>query len=123
MKQFSIGIAVLFLFVFIGSTVYSGEYNLVNKSGTTVTGIYVLGSGSPSWSRLPVTSSINNGEKVTFDFQAGAENCVYSLKFTDTNGKEYFMDNINICETSEIILAVNEAESVPKIDLKIPGTR
>jgi hypothetical protein len=119
MKKFNISIAFIFLIAFTGNTAFSGDYSLVNKSGTAVTGVYVSSPGSSVWNRLPLPGTIGNGDKVLLSIQPSSDECTYSIKFTDSNGQEYLMDNVNICDVKEIILTANRSESVPKADIKL----
>lgn len=107
--------AVLLSLIIFSNSSFADDYTVINKSGTTVTNIFVSNTGTTDWSRLPVSNSINNGDVFTFNFQSGTEECTFILKFTDSNGQEYLMNEINLCETNEIILTTNESINVPML--------
>src|SRR5450759_4819209 len=109
MKQFILGAAVIILIVTLGNTLRSQESQtlvIANKTGETVTTVYVSPAGTNSWG-----NSINTKDKLlsneTFQFTQMVDNtkCAYDLKFTGDEGKEYMMTNLNLCTGGTILLA------------------
>ena len=116
MKKFLLsGIAILMLMVVIAFT-NSGSYSVINKSGVNVTGITITPSGDNS-GNLSTTFSrtISKDQSIGIDFTVNEQVCEYDIRFTDESGKQYLMNGVNLCNSSEIILVTNKADEVPQI--------
>ncbi len=116
MKQLSILIASLCFIALIQNSAYSGEYKLINKTGSSISGIYISSSGSDSW--LAIGSTMTSSQNISFTFDAVSQNCQYKIKFTDNTGKENIIESIDMCSVSEIIL--NSGTSTETDSIKLP---
>lgn len=103
MKQLGILIASLCFLALSQNSVYSGDYKLINKTGSSISGIYISSSGSDTW--LAIGSTMTSGQNISFTFDAVEQNCQYKIKFTDNKGIENIIESIDMCSVSEIILS------------------
>src|SRR5688572_2904536 len=108
------GIAILFLMLFIGFSV-TGNYSIINKSGVNVTGVTIIPTGNDAGNSVNFSSSISKDQSISVDFTANTENCSYDVKFTDDQGREYVMNGIDLCSSTELVLVTNKADEVPQI--------
>ncbi|HLT24063.1 MAG TPA: hypothetical protein VK004_02965 [Ignavibacteria bacterium] len=111
------GIVVLLLFVIVGFT-NAGNYSVINKSGVNVTGISISPAGMNFQNAVTFSRSINTDQIISIDFESDSENCLYDIKYSDSNGKSYVMSGIDLCESNEIILERVITDEAPAIQLK-----
>ena len=90
------------------------QLNVINKSGVNVTNITISLKGDNIGAQS-FSERLQNGEKVTINFDANSEDCLFIVNFTDDKGNRYTMNSVELCNSNEIILSSNKADEVPQI--------
>ncbi|MBE2228053.1 MAG: hypothetical protein IAE93_11935 [Ignavibacteria bacterium] len=118
MKLIASSFFLLLFALTTSNVVISGERTVVNKSGENVTGLMVAPAGTNSWNSV-YQGSFTNGHKMSFSYEETSGNCVVNVKFINGNGKEYLLENIDLCASSEIVLTTTESTNVESIDVPV----
>ena len=84
----------------------SSTYTVVNKSGVTVKAVYFTPTGANAWSdNISTVDKIGLNEGFQYGFDGiDKDHCTIDLKFVDTDGKDWMMNNVSLCSASVITL-------------------
>lgn len=81
------------------------DFTLVNKTGLTVSELYVSASDDEEWGEDVLGADVlSDGEKVKIEFVGKEKQCVWDLKIVDDEEDEVVWDEINLCKAQEITL-------------------
>ena len=116
MKLIAASVFLLFFTITMNNIVFSGERTVVNKSGDNVTGLMVTPAGTTGWNSV-YQGSFSNGQKMSFNYDETSGNCVVNVKFTNSTGKEFILENIDLCAANEIILSTPESINTESINV------
>jgi hypothetical protein len=99
--------AILYNFTFQPDT---KNYTIVNKSGVTITSVYISPAGANKWSDniCPSESKIKNNQGFQYGIDVDKDNCNYDIKCTGEDGKDYILKNVNLCSGYVITLTKSE---------------
>ncbi len=84
----------------------SSTYTIVNKSGVTVKAVYYTPAGANNWSdNISTLDKIGLNEGFQYGFDGiDKDHCAIDLKFVDSSGKDWMMNNVSLCSASIITL-------------------
>ena len=114
MKNIFLSLALVCTFLIAVSFAGSKDITIINKSGVNVNSITISSIGDVSGSQT-FSSSIPDGQKSSISFEVIGEQCLYEVRFTGQDGKQYIMSDVELCGSTEIILVSNKADEVPQI--------
>ncbi len=82
------------------------SYTVINKSGMEVTAVYLRASGETKWGDNIYTgdSRLKNNGGFQFSQETSSASCSYDVKFVCDNGKEYVIQNLDLCKIAGITL-------------------
>jgi len=82
------------------------SYTVVNKSGMNVTGVFLRENGAAKWGENLYTedSKLKNNGGFQFSQETTTASCSYDIKFVCEDGKEYIMQNLDLCKIAGITL-------------------
>ena len=112
MKNFFLSLALVCTFLIAVSFAGSKDITVINKSGVNVTSITISSIGDASGSQT-FSSSIPDGHQSSIGFELLNEQCLFEVRFTGQDGKQYLMSDVELCGSTEIILVTNKADEVP----------
>lgn len=112
MKKIFLSLALVCTFLIAVSFADSKDITIINKSGVNVISITISSTGDVSGSQT-FSSSIGDGQKSLIGFEVTGEQCLYEVRFTGQDGKQYLMTDVELCNSTEIILETNKADEVP----------
>jgi len=99
---------VLFAILFMSAASnaqLSKTYTIVNKSGATITSVYYAPTGTTKWEgNISTIENMKNNEGFQYAIEADGTNCNFDFKFTCSDGKEYFLRNVDACKNAIIKL-------------------
>ena len=108
MKNYVFGAIVMILLAVSWNSLLSQESQtlvVANKTGETVTTVYVSPAGTNSWgTSINTKDKLLSGEMLQYTQKIDNTKCTYDLKFTLDDGKEYIMPNLNLCTGGTILL-------------------
>ncbi|HEY3251513.1 MAG TPA: hypothetical protein VGK25_10390 [Ignavibacteria bacterium] len=87
----------------------SKTFKVTNKSGMAVTSVRLASNDTYTWG-LSLTTMDKVPIDKSFDFvqKIDTARCIYDFKFTGDDGKDYIIENVDLCSTKEIVLAIPE---------------
>ena len=107
-KIISGALLIACLFVLAGSSkaFELRSYTVINKSGLSVTSIYLRESGAAKWGDNIYTedNKLKNNSGFQFTQETSSASCSYDVKFVCDNGKEYVLQNLDLCKIAGITL-------------------
>ncbi len=107
MKQL-IFTAVAFLTLCIfNSSVYTQAslYKVTNSSGMVVTGVRISPNDANTWGfNLNVTGNVAVNKSFEFTQKVDSANCIYDIRYRSEDGKYYYIQDVDLCNTKTIIL-------------------
>lgn len=75
----------------------------VNNTDFVADAIYGSNVGETSWEEdILDTDVLGSGESVDINFDDGSGYCKFDFKVTFTDGDEVVMEDVNVCEVSEV---------------------
>jgi hypothetical protein len=81
------------------------KFTLINKSGMTITAVYISPAGANKWSdNLDTYGKVTNKSGFLFDQDVDNTSCNYDIKYTTEDGKDYTMTNVDLCKAAAITL-------------------
>ena len=84
------------------------DFTLVNRTGYTVSHVYVSAASTNSWEEDVLgESTLEDGDHVNIKFENGGRGCIYDLKVVYDDGDSSAWGKINLCETSKISIYWN----------------
>lgn len=87
----------------------SRTFKVINKSGIAVTSVRLASNDTYEWGlSLTTMDKVLNDKSFDFVQKIDTARCVYDFKFTGEDGKDYIIENVNLCSSKEIILAIPE---------------
>jgi hypothetical protein len=117
------------VFVMIISLVCNSVYAQItqtitvsNKSGMAVTSVFISPAGSNNWgSNISAKAKITNNETFEFKQIVDKANCNYDVKYTGDDGKEYIVNNVDLC--SGINITLQNSADIQKTGKKLDDTK
>ncbi len=81
------------------------DFALVNKTGITVTHVYVTPTDAEEWGDdIMEKDVLANNESVDIVFDRKETTCSWDLKVTDKDGDDVEWEELNLCKASKITL-------------------
>ena len=81
------------------------DFTLVNKTGITVTHVYVSPSDADVWGDdIMEEDVLQNNESVDIEFDRKETTCSWDLRVTDKDGDHVEWEELNLCKASKITL-------------------
>jgi hypothetical protein len=81
------------------------DFVLVNKTGVTITEIYVSPTKSDDWEEDVLGKDVlKNGERVTIEFARSEKTCKWDLKMVDEDDDEAVWKNLDLCTINELTI-------------------
>lgn len=81
------------------------DFTLINKTGLTISELYVGPSSSDDWGEdILGQDTLDDGASTEIVFNPRTRSAKWDLRIVDENGKAYSWYNINLLEISEITL-------------------
>ncbi len=81
------------------------DFALVNKTGMTVTHVYVSPTHEDHWGDDVMEEDVlANNETVDIEFDTKETVCSWDLKVTDSDGDDVEWEELNLCKASKITL-------------------
>jgi hypothetical protein len=92
-------------------------YVVTNNSGMVVTGVSLSPNDANNWG-LNLNASGNILMDKTFEFKQAVDknNCVYDIRYTGEDGKYYYVQDVNLCTTTNIVLTKPDTKNENKTD-------
>ncbi len=124
MKHIRFWAALLFIgLLFIAGTAtaqLTQTYMVTNQTGMTITTVSISQNEANKWStNLLTKDKVLNSESFEFKQSVDKANCVYDIKFMADNGKEYYMQDVNLCNVSTIsLVSPDKDQKMDKTDKK-----
>ncbi len=79
------------------------DFTLVNRTGYTVSEVYVSGANARSWQEDVLgDDTLDNGQHVNIHFERGARGCIYDLKVVYSDGDTAQWGRIDLCKVRRI---------------------
>jgi len=109
MKRFTFVLALISMLVFSTNVVFAGaqDFTLVNKTGVTITKLYVAPSKSNDWEENILAKDVLlDGE--TFDIAfSGQKSTFWDIRVEDNKGNYSEWEHFNLKEVSKVTLKKN----------------
>lgn len=84
------------------------NFTLVNKTGYTISEVYVAPSKSKSWEEDILGQDVMpNATTVDIRFSRKDKTCMWDLKVVYDDGESAEWDNFNLCQVSKITISYN----------------
>jgi hypothetical protein len=98
------------IFFFINSSAFAQTtITVYNNTGASVTSVYIAPTATTEWSsNLSIKNKLLSGESFTFTQITDKNNCRYDVKFMDANAKDYYIHNLDLCNSSVIKLTTKK---------------
>lgn len=81
------------------------DFDIHNKTGQAIITLQVSESGDEAWGEDILADDIlANGESGEITFDRDAESCLWDIRVTYEDGDEGDWRQINLCETTDIVL-------------------
>lgn len=98
---------VLFLLLSLAfsTALFAGrqDVNVVNMTKKSIHHIYISAAKVDDWEEDILGNDVlDPGETVKVTFENEHKACVWDFKAVDTDGKEYLLMNVNLCQTATI---------------------
>ncbi len=107
MKKFIFTTAAILTLCLINSTAFSQvtTYNVTNSSGMVISGLYLSPNDANLWGTNMNTSG-NVAVDRSFEFTQALDtkNCIYDIRYIGEDGKYYYIQDVDLCNTKTIIL-------------------
>ena len=88
------------------------DFTLVNKTGLTISELYVGPSSSNDWGEdILGQDTLDDGDSTEIIFNPRTRSAKWDLRIVDENGKAYSWYNINLLEISEITLYYKDGKT------------
>ena len=79
--------------------------NIVNKTGTHITQVYVSPAGKSQWGdNLLQANVLENGQQEQMSFKPEPKVCKYDIRAVKINGKEMIFKDLNLCHMLNVTL-------------------
>ena len=86
------------------------DFTLVNRTGYTISEVYVAPTRSDDWEEDVMGQDVlNNGDVVEITFPKRESTCIYDIAVVFDDGEEADWRNFNLCEVSRITLFYNNS--------------
>lgn len=77
-----------------------------NNSGLIITSVSITQSGGSDWTSVSGSKkAIADNGSFIFMIELDSSACSYDIRFTANDGNTYFMDNVNLCSSTNISLS------------------
>jgi hypothetical protein len=91
----------------------SKTFKVINKSGIAVTSVRLSSNDTYTWGlSLTTMDKVPNDKSFDFVQKIDTARCIYDFKFTGDDGKDYIIENVDLCTTKEIVLAIPEEKPI-----------
>ena len=81
------------------------DFVLVNKTGLTISEVYVSASKSNEWEEDVLGRDVLEDDTyVTIRFTGAEKQCTFDIKIVDEDGDELFWTNIDLCRAERVTL-------------------
>lgn len=81
------------------------DFSLVNKTGYTISEVYVASSASDEWDEdILGRDLLENGDSVDISFEKGSKGCKWDLKVTYEDEEEATWNGFDLCSISSVVL-------------------
>jgi hypothetical protein len=107
MNKFIFAASVLFaLCLFTASSnAQMTTYSVTNSSGMIVTGVSLSPNDANTWGlNLNTTGNIAVDKSFEFTQSVDSKNCIYDIRYMGEDGKYYYVQNVDLCNSKTIIL-------------------
>jgi len=80
------------------------DFRLTNGTGTTISEVYASPSNQVEWGEdILGMDVLPDGEVVTIQFQRFTPgDCLYDIKVVTSEGNEGLLNQVNLCETTDV---------------------
>ncbi len=101
-------VALLTLCIFSSSSNSQVErYKVTNNSGMIVTGVRISPNDANTWGfNLNVMGNVAVNKSFEFTLKVDKANCIYDIRYRGEDGKYYFIQDFDMCNSKTIILPV-----------------
>ena len=107
MRRLTLGVVCALMLATTAGVLAQGkqDFTLVNKTGLTVSELYVSPSKADEWGEDVLgVDVLAAGAKVAISFHRSEKPCKWDLKIVDDDGDDVVWENIDLCKASEITL-------------------
>ena len=105
MRLFAIAAVALTLGLAGSAQAAKQDFTLVNKTGDTISQVYVSAASTRSWEEDVMGSdTLGDDEEVDISFERGERGCIYDLKVVYSDGDSAEWDRLNLCTLHRIAL-------------------
>lgn len=110
MKQLVFIAAVLTFCIYSSYSITIADvYKVTNKSGMVVTGVRISPHDANTWGfNLNVTGNVPANSSFEFTQKVDNANCIYDIRYKCEDGKYYYIQDVDLCNSKNIILPIPE---------------
>jgi hypothetical protein len=104
---FLFGIVMSFLLISQKSNAQGmQDFTITNNTGMILIDVFISPDNTNEWGNDVIPKDlILDGETFIFKFSVDEQHCVWDIMFTADNGIKYYMQDVNLCNTINIILS------------------
>lgn len=82
------------------------DFTMTNNTGMILIDVFISPDNANDWgSDVIPKDMILDGETFVFKFSVDEQHCVWDIMFTADNGTKYYMQNVNLCSTTNLTLS------------------
>ena len=95
-------------------------YKATNKTGLALTSVRFAKTETFQWGfELNIADKILNNATFEFQRKVDTTGCLYDFKLIDDSGKEYILEKVDLCGSTDIIITLpEEKENKPDPEIK-----
>jgi len=114
-KRALIGFICFFVLTFLAIPQKAQSYEIINETGMNVSKIYVSLAGVGKWTNNLLTrDKMLPGESAFIDLPSSQE-CYYDVKYLSSDGKEYTLTHIRMCDNANLTFIPIKREQRPGV--------
>lgn len=106
--RFALGAALSLGLAASASVAFAGQQDfvLLNKTGYTVSEVYVSSSASDDWEEDVLGQDVlANGQRVEINFETSERACLFDLKVVYSDGDTAIWQALNLCKVSVVAIS------------------
>lgn len=94
-------------------------YSVTNSSGMVVTGVSLSPNDANTWGlSLNTTGNVAVDKSFEFTQPVDKTSCIYDIRYTGEDGKYYYVQDVDLCNSKTIILANPVKDDMNKMEKK-----
>lgn len=97
MKKFTVSFCTALTLGFAAPAFADGTFEMVNRTGYTITGVYAGPSNESAWGPNVLESTITDGQTLVVTLDTDGYGCIWDLKYVFSDGDEVEEYEVDIC--------------------------